>query len=55
MILVCDTNLWIVLVFQPILQKNKWEFFLFLLLEVLAMLITGGVTLASMFVVENAL
>ncbi|AED92834.1 Ankyrin repeat family protein with DHHC zinc finger domain-containing protein [Arabidopsis thaliana] len=27
-------------------KKNKWEFFLFLLLEVLAMLITGGVTLA---------
>ncbi|CDY68411.1 BnaAnng27190D, partial [Brassica napus] len=27
-------------------KKNKWDFFLFLLLEVLAMLITGGVTLA---------
>ncbi|KAH0888559.1 hypothetical protein HID58_050988 [Brassica napus] len=27
-------------------KKNKWDFFLFLLFEVLAMLITGGVTLA---------
>ncbi|KFK33845.1 hypothetical protein AALP_AA5G067400 [Arabis alpina] len=27
-------------------KKNKWDFFLFLLLEVLAMLITGGVALA---------
>nr|GMC65140.1 protein S-acyltransferase 24 [Ipomoea batatas] len=26
-------------------KKNKWDFFLFLVLEVLAMLITGGVTL----------
>ena len=38
-----------------LLQKNKWDFFLFLLLEVLAMLITGGVTLASMFVTEDSL
>lgn len=28
-------------------QKNKWEFFLFLLLEVSAMLVTGAVTITS--------
>lgn len=28
-------------------QKNKWDFFLFLVLEVLAMLITGSVALTS--------
>ena len=49
------TNMWIAFVFHLLLsQKNKREFFLFLLLEVLAMMITGGVTLASMFVIELA-
>nr|GMC61408.1 protein S-acyltransferase 24 [Ipomoea batatas] len=32
-----------------LIQKNKWDFFLFLVLEVLAMLITGGVTLTNFF------
>lgn len=31
------------------MQRNKWEFFVFLVLEVLAMLITGGFTLTSMW------
>ena len=49
------TNMWIAFVFHLLLsQKNKREYFLLLLLEVLAMMITGGVTLASMFVIELA-
>lgn len=31
------------------MQKNKWDFFLFLVLEVSAMLITGAVALTSMW------
>lgn len=31
-----------------LMQKNKWEFFMFLALEVSAMIITGLVTLISM-------
>lgn len=30
-----------------VLQKNKWDFFMFLVLEVSAMIITGVVTIAS--------
>ena len=35
--------------YQHLMQKNKWDFFIFLVLEVLAMLITGAVALSSKF------
>ncbi|XP_010520556.1 PREDICTED: protein S-acyltransferase 24-like isoform X1 [Tarenaya hassleriana] len=35
-------------------KKNKWEFFLFLFLEVVAMLITGGVTLSRILTDPSA-
>ncbi|KAK4265274.1 hypothetical protein QN277_026347 [Acacia crassicarpa] len=35
-------------------KRNKWEFFIFLVLEVLAMLITGGVTLTRLLTVPYA-
>lgn len=31
------------------LQRNKWEFFMFLILEVSAMIITGVTAIISMF------
>ncbi|RYR30539.1 hypothetical protein Ahy_B01g055287 isoform B [Arachis hypogaea] len=34
------------ILFHLCLQKNKWDFFVFLVLEVSAMIITGGVTLS---------
>lgn len=37
----------VLIAFYHLEQKNKWDFLLFLVLEVLAMLITGAVALTS--------
>lgn len=37
----------IIVVCLLLMQKNKWDFFVFLVLEVSAMVITGGVALTS--------
>lgn len=45
-LLICLAHM---IVYLPVMQKNKWDFFLFLVLEVSAMLVSGAVTLTSIY------